>query len=447
MTSHKFNSSTLTDIFYLNKKLPVYKFDAPKIQTTYDTNFKKHFNKDFTKKAEFNDNSENTINNTNLFNKSFFHNSDFKYNTNEISNQLNLPEAEMRDLNPDYKYRYPQMTEKEFALSQWQTERGTPNALNQLLRSEANNESIEDVKKSDDIYQQGLQEIQTRMRNKREGLKSLVNDYNESSDVDRLFKQDDITTAEQDIKNTKKEIKKYIKQNPIRKYAVANKPRNNAVVIKPAVMKPTAIKPVESSGVEESKSNFNNDKGNEWARQSDEKNKQAEIQKAKDVRQTFKNVFNTVKNLNDNITEKTNNKKIAREALDDVLNNVDKQIEAKEETPEKSSEKEPDDDTFTVPESLKSTFQTALSILNDSSYKDKPGSYNMFSNKDDRIAFNTLNKALDKIQGKKLGSNDVRTLKTLREKFHINEKIVYNESPSKQSPSKKTPSKKTPSKK
>jgi len=340
MTSHKFNSSTLTDIFYLNKKLPAYKFDAPKIQTTYDTNFKKHFNKDFTKKAEFNDNSENTINNTNLFNKSFFHNSDFKYNTNEISNQLNLPEAEMRDLNPDYKYRYPQMTEKEFALSQWQTERGTPNELNQLLRSEANNESIEDVKKSDDIYQQGLQEIQTRMKNKREGLKSLVNDYNESSDVDRLFKQDDITTAEQDIKNTKKEMKKYIKQNPIRKFAIANKPAViRPAVIKPAIIKPAVTKPITSSGVEESKEQVLNDKAKglndkakEWAKQFDENNKKAEIQKAKDVHQTFKNTFNMVKNLDKEITENTNKKRERNEAVKNVLDDMITKVENKEKS-------------------------------------------------------------------------------------------------------------------
>ena len=95
------------------------------------------------------------------------------------------------------------------------------------------------------------------------------------------------------------------------------------------------------------------------------------------------------------------------------------------ETPEKSSEKEPDTDII-VPESLKDAFQPALLILNDPRYKDKPGSYNMSSDESDAIALETLNKALDTIQGKKLGTNDVKTLKTLREKFHINKKIVYS---------------------
>ena len=184
---------------------------------------------------------------------------------------------------------------------------------------------------------------------------------------------------------------------------------------------------------------------------------------------TFKNVFNTVQNLDKAITEKVNNKKNAaqqqpvksggdstqptliqlRPTSPPPPREATAKASEKESSEKESSEKEPDNDTFTVSEALKSTFQTALSILNDPLYKDKEGSYNMFSSgdKDDRIALNTLNKALDKFQGKKLGSNDVRTLKTLREKFHINEKIVYNESPSKQTPSKQTPSKQTPSKK
>ena len=43
---------------------------------------------------------------------------------------------------------------------QWQTVEETPNILNQALRSELNNESIKEIKKSDDVYQAGLQKLQ-----------------------------------------------------------------------------------------------------------------------------------------------------------------------------------------------------------------------------------------------------------------------------------------------
>jgi hypothetical protein len=55
-----------------------------------------------------------------------------------------------------------------------------------------------------------------------------------------------------------------------------------------------------------------------------------------------------------------------------------------------------------------------------------PDSYNMSRDESDAIVLESLNKELDRIQGKKLGTNDVKTLKTLREKFHINKKIVYS---------------------
>ena len=57
---------------------------------------------------------------------------------------------------------------------QWQTEEGTLNILNQALRSKQNKESIEDIKKSDDGYQAGLQQLRTAMKQKRKIKKTTL---------------------------------------------------------------------------------------------------------------------------------------------------------------------------------------------------------------------------------------------------------------------------------
>ena len=58
------------------------------------------------------------------------------------------------------------MTEKEYKLMQWPNEGGTPNILNQALRSKQNIESIKDNKKSDEVYQEGLKQLQNRKKTK-----------------------------------------------------------------------------------------------------------------------------------------------------------------------------------------------------------------------------------------------------------------------------------------
>ena len=44
---------------------------------------------------------------------------------------------------------------------QQQTDKVTPNILNYALRNEQNNKSIIDIRKSDDVYQKCLQQLQT----------------------------------------------------------------------------------------------------------------------------------------------------------------------------------------------------------------------------------------------------------------------------------------------
>ena len=81
------------------------------------------------------------------------------------------------------------MTEKEYQKIQWLTEEGTSNILNQALRSEQNNESIEDIIKSDDVYQEGLQQLRTTMREKKEKLRSFYDKESSNKNLTPLEKE------------------------------------------------------------------------------------------------------------------------------------------------------------------------------------------------------------------------------------------------------------------
>ena len=159
-------SMNLTDIFNFNKNLQVPTFEKNSISTTYDTNFGKHYNKDFSRKVIFDDDSKSLINNTKLFEKDFHR----KDNTDELTNVIKTSESQMTELNPQYNYRFPQYTEDEFKIMQWQTQEGTPNELNQRLRSDVNNANIEDIKRDDDNYESGLQTLREKMSNRRKQL-------------------------------------------------------------------------------------------------------------------------------------------------------------------------------------------------------------------------------------------------------------------------------------
>jgi len=212
----------LTSIFFLNKSIPKIAFDKSNIKTTYDTDFKKHYNVDFKKKSDFKDDSKETINNDKVFRKTFYNNSKFEYdeNKNEILNQWGLPNIPMRDFNPQYKYRYPKMTENELKIARWESDVGEPNALNQRIRSELNDQNIEDIREQDNIYQQGLETLKTRIREKHNEVQQLNKDIN----------QNGFATKEDGnkLKNLETEITRQEKlQEKIKK--------NNPVNIKPAI--------------------------------------------------------------------------------------------------------------------------------------------------------------------------------------------------------------------
>ena len=62
--------------------------------------------------------------------------------------------------NPEYRYKYPQLSTEEFSRQMRQTEEGAPNELNQFLRQDETGDKIEDIKDQDNAYEKGLKEIQ-----------------------------------------------------------------------------------------------------------------------------------------------------------------------------------------------------------------------------------------------------------------------------------------------
>ena len=326
----------------------------------------------------------------------------FKFIQDDSLNDFfNFPDISLSQ-NPIYKYKYPKLSEAEYVKQQIQTEEGTPNELNTFMRHDQSGQSIQDIQKKDNAYQSGLKQIQEMIAEDTQKIKSAFKQVDE----DTLLNDDEKAEAKaklgmKAVRNIKQlhtyKVKNPVLIKPAKEYA--EKIENVYLSKHP---KPVVAQPAAPSSTPSKPATIN--KSLPVVAQPATPTKTGVLQKTGEY------------------TPKVNSKKATKKG------EVENESKASEpaETPEKSSEKEPDTDTFTVPESLKDAFQPALLILNDPHYKDKPGSYNMSSDESDRIAFNTLNHSLDRIQGKKLGTNDVRTLKTLREKFHINKKIVYS---------------------
>jgi hypothetical protein len=340
---------------------------------------------------------------------------------NELFNLWGFGDVEMMSLNPEYKYKYPKLTKSEFMKQEWQTQQGVPNKLNIFLRAEEAGTSIQDIKALDDDYEEGLLQLYKNIDREAGDIQKALNSDGKNDVILTEAQKNHLKEAETELKEAHKKMHHIAKHyNPvhIRSASIANKEQHQQKIKREtSVMQSIKEEPVFLKKVKEPKLNSS---------ELQQALLQKEIKNGKLLNPTSQQ-RNHPKPLSTDLTPEQieQNKEAFKKAIAEGKQNL------------KSSEKEPDDNTFNVPQGLKSTLQKALLILNDPFYKDKPGSYNMFSDEGDRNALNTLNKALDKIQGKKPGTNDVRTLKTLREKFHINEKIVYNESHSKQTHIKK----------
>ena len=92
----------------------------------------------------------------------------------ELNNFFGYPDICLSS-NPEYKYKYPKLTEEEFSRMERQTEEGIPNELNRFLRSATTGESIEDIKQVDDAYAVGMKELEKIINEDTEKFRTLYN--------------------------------------------------------------------------------------------------------------------------------------------------------------------------------------------------------------------------------------------------------------------------------
>jgi hypothetical protein len=187
---------------------------------------------------------------------------------NELMDFYGYPDISLSS-NPEYRYKYPKLSEEEFSRQMRQTEEGTPNELNRFLRQDQTGQTIENIKEKDDAYEEGLKEINRMIDDETNYLNNLNNrrvhnitsspyhkEYNES----RLKKLNE--QKEQDDRRIAFENKMIIK----------NYKKKNPVLIKPAI-EAEKIKNILKENVNQNKKS----------------------------RENFKNIFDTVKRIDNEL--------------------------------------------------------------------------------------------------------------------------------------------------
>ena len=106
-----------------------------------------------------------------------------------------------------------------------------------------------------------------------------------------------------------------------------------------------------------------------------------------------------------------------------------KHIDFKEEEEDDDENKTVNNDTFSVSDTLKSSFVEAHNIFEMPSLKAHPDKYNVFQN--NFALYTKLNKLIDKVQNKTEGTSDFRTLRTLKRELHFGEKLTFVHAPKK----------------
>ena len=92
---------------------------------------------------------------TKKYEPSHFHHS---VDDNDYLKNFNLhPTTQPVELFTAYKNKYPKLTDNEYSLANWQTEKGTPNELNRFIRQDTTGRSIEKIQADDKDYARGLE--------------------------------------------------------------------------------------------------------------------------------------------------------------------------------------------------------------------------------------------------------------------------------------------------
>ena len=158
----------------------------------------------------------------------------FQYiSDNSINDFYDYPDVTMSQ-NPEYKYKYPKLSTAETIKQQWQTEEGTPNELNRFLRHNEKGDSLDDIQEQDDVYQQGLKQIENLIKDRKSEA------YEQIVEAEKMLRQPNVVmTKEQkskeeaNIKDAKKDLDEYAKN--LNDKMTKRYKKTNPVLIKPAI--------------------------------------------------------------------------------------------------------------------------------------------------------------------------------------------------------------------
>jgi DNA-binding transcriptional MerR regulator len=140
--------------------------------------------------------------------------------------------------NPEYKYKYPKFTKSELIKQRLQTEEGTSNKLNTILRAEQSGASIEEIKELDDEYNKGLAMIFSQIDEEAKEISDNLNKLSKETDISearKIQQKNILKEAEDKLQGQRTKVKMYNK-------------RYNPVLIKPALNQKDYIQKVMSEG-------------------------------------------------------------------------------------------------------------------------------------------------------------------------------------------------------
>ena len=325
----------------------------------------------------------------------------FKYlSDNSLNDFYEYPDITLSQ-NPEYKYKYPKLSNEEYFSQQWQTEEGVPNQLNQFIRQDQTGESIEDIKEVDDAYQEGLKLIHKMIDEETEAIKKVYKD-NKSNDIDT------VRYLHKDHPDKRPAMEKVLKQYE----------KKNPVLIAPVFTKPKG----KEKEVQTPKGKSNG--RTVLAKAPEPKNEESQKKKKeKEAMNQATLVKTPVKAISPNIAELKKN--FEKNAEQPTSPPPSKSIEkAKEVPPMKASDEDSDDETINndkynpLSDKIQKYYDKAHTILSSPLMAIKEDNYNIFQKS--YTKYKELNILIDKIQNKKKGTSDYRTLKTIRRELHFN---------------------------
>ena len=350
---------------------------------------------------------------------------------NSLNDFYQFPDVGLLSQNPEYKYKYLHLSPAEYIKQQYQTEAGTPNELNTYMRSIESGDPIEDIKQFDNSYQAGLDELKKIINEEAEFIKNSYDSTKKQENKEKIQK------LGEDFNKKKEEA---IKQLP------------TPVKIKQAIPRLSNDKvPTE----QQAKNIVRKDANKEFGTYRKEIEKILSTEKdkkvTKDMMQKINKAFKGSKSISSQPQPTTPSKPSSRapscapspqpmktpsrapsRAPSPQPIQSPSKTPSRAPSPQPQNQQQDDDDdktvnndTVSVPENLKSTFQQAYIILK--KYDNKPDNFNIYNA--DESEYRELNRLIEKVQNKKPGKSDVRTLIKIREKLHYNQRIEYTPSP------------------